>query len=322
MKNERLDAALSYARRGWEVFPVPRGTKMGYSVEQRGFDNGNPWGKTTNETEIRKYWARLPNANVGIAMGAGSGVFDLETDTREGHPDLVTDGAASLAELEAKHGKLPATLMFESPSGSLHRLFRHPGGDVRIRTGALAAESHPGIDCKGDGGMSIVPPSKTRKGIYRWSNRRRIAAAPPWLLDMVVRAARAPRELNAFEEFARSTKQASIAELTLAIAMIPNGLKTGRDQWVNVGLALWNATGGSEEGYQLFRAWSRRWPGFNEERTRTFWDTVKEMPRDITAGSIFYWAEEAVPDYRGRIVAREPDVIALLKKFHKLLGEP
>jgi Bifunctional DNA primase/polymerase, N-terminal/Primase C terminal 2 (PriCT-2) len=319
MKNERLDAALSYVKQHhWEIFPATQG-KTGFSVAQRGFDNGRPWGKSTDEAEVREYWRRLPNANIGLVMGIGSGIFDLEYDTPEAHG---VDGAASLAKLEQLHGRLPPTLSFVSPTGSVHRLFRHPGGITRIRTGALDAKNFPGIDCKGDGGMSIVPPSRTPKGVYRWTNGRRIAAAPGWLLDMVVRAARAPRELNAFEEFARSTKQASIAELTLAIAMIPNGLKTGRDQWVNVGLALWNATGGSEEGYQLFRAWSRRWPGFNEERTRTFWDTVKEMPRDITAGSIFYWAEEAVPDYRGRIVAREPDVIALLKKFHKLLGEP
>jgi hypothetical protein len=127
MKNERLDAALSYVRRGWEVFPVPPGSKMGYSVEQRGFDNGKPWGKTADAAELRAYWRNLPQANIGLAMGIGSGIFDLETDTAVGHSNLKQDGAVSLAELEAKHGKLPATLMFVSPSGSLHRLFRHPG---------------------------------------------------------------------------------------------------------------------------------------------------------------------------------------------------
>jgi hypothetical protein len=32
MKNDRLDAAISYVRRGREVFPVPPGTKMGFSA--------------------------------------------------------------------------------------------------------------------------------------------------------------------------------------------------------------------------------------------------------------------------------------------------
>jgi Primase C terminal 2 (PriCT-2) len=140
---------------------------------------------------------------------------------------------------------------------------------------------------------------------------------------MVINAARVPRELSVWDELANSTKQANIAALTLAVAMIPNGSDVTRDRWVAVGLALWNATGGSEEGYQLFAAWSRRWPGgCNEEKTRMFWDTIKEAPHSITAGSIFHWAEEAVPDYRARIVARDPDVIALLEEFWKLLGEP
>jgi Bifunctional DNA primase/polymerase, N-terminal/Primase C terminal 2 (PriCT-2) len=280
------------------------------------------WGKTKSEADVRKYWQQLPQANIGIPMGVSSGIFDVECDTIEGHANLAKDGAASLAELEAKHGALPATLMFVSPSGSVHRLYRHPGGDVRIRSGALDA-TYPGVDVKADGGMSIAPPSRKGKGTYCWINDLPIADAPQWLLDMVITAARAPRKLSVWQQFANSTKQADITELTLAIAMVPNGIDVSRDQWVAVGLALWSATGGSEEGYQLFRAWSGRWPGgFNEENTRTLWDRVREMPHSITAGSIFHWAEEAVPDYMGRILAHEPDVIALLEEFWKLLGEP
>jgi len=231
MKNDRLDAAIVYVKqRHWEVFPVPPGTKAGYSVQSRGFDNGKPWGKTKSVKEVRAYWKRLPRANVGVPMGVGSGIFDIECDTVEGHANLAKDGATSLQELEAKHGKLPATLMFESPSGSRHHLFKHPGSDVRIRSGALV----PGIDCKGDGGMSVAPPSKTRKGVYRWLNRRRIAAAPAWLLAMVRRQDYAPRESDYFTQFANRQRQTSIAELTLAIAMVPNELSPnlgdGRDQ--------------------------------------------------------------------------------------------
>ena len=201
-------------------------------------------------------------------MGIDSGIWDLEIDTKAGHPNLVKDGVESLAELEAKHGKLPLTLMFESPTGSKHHLFRHPSSpvplhdeiaeaNVRIRSGALDV-NYPGIDVKGDGSMSVAPPSKTRKGTYRWINKRRIAAAPQWLLDMVIKPEYAPHEADPFTQFANSTKQVNIGDLTLATAMIPNTLRTSRDAWVRVGLALWSATGGSAEGYQLFRAWSRR----------------------------------------------------------------
>jgi Bifunctional DNA primase/polymerase, N-terminal/Primase C terminal 2 (PriCT-2) len=326
-QNPRLDAALEYVRR-WEIFPVPPGLKCGYSVEKRGFDNGKPWGKTTSVKEVCAYWRRLPNANIGIPMGVGSGIFDIECDTVEGHANLAKDGATSLAELEAKHGKLPATLMLESPSGSVHRLYRHPGGDVRIRSGALDKDSYPGIDIKGDGGMSVAPPSRTRKGVYKWINRRRIAAAPQWLLDMVVKPEYAPREPDVWERFANSTRQPSISELTLAVAMIPNpDLPWDPDKttpgWNAIGMAIFAATDGKPAGLALFDAFSQRSRKYNTTHTRDKWKAFHKCPpREISAGTIFYLAEEAVPDWKSRILSRDPKAIGLLREFHKLLGEP
>jgi hypothetical protein len=313
MKNERLAAALEYvAKRKWEVFPVPPGTKAGYSVEKRGADNGKPWGKTTDEAEVRAYWRRLP-ANIGLVMGVGSGIFDIECDTRAGHPELVKDGAESLAELEAKHGRLPLTLMFESPSGSIHRLFWHPGGDVRIRTGALDA-NYPGIDVKGDGGMSVAPPSRTRKGLYKWTNKRRIAAAPAWLIKLVVKPARAPRESN-------GEPQADLASLTLAMAMIPNP-DCDWESWNRVGMALFAATCGRSEGFRLFDAWSQKSSKYTAANTLAKWQAFGRCPpNEIGAGTIFWLADAAVPGWQSRMYY-DASVIALLKEFHKLLGEP
>jgi Bifunctional DNA primase/polymerase, N-terminal/Primase C terminal 2 (PriCT-2) len=310
MKNR--DAALSYVQRGWLVFPVPPGTKAGYSKDKH--LNDNPWGATTSEDEARKYWARLPQANIGIAMGAGSGIWDLEFDTPEAHG---VDGAASLAKLEQVHGWLPPTLMFVSPSGSVHRLFRHPGGDFRIRSGALGAE-YPGIDCKGDGGMSVAPPSKTKKGKYKFINRFCIAAAPPWLLDMVVGPARAPREQNLWDQLANSTKQADIAKLTLAMAMIPNP-DHDWDNWNRVGMALFAATGGSAEGLKLFDAWSQRSSKYDAAVTLAKWEALDGCPpTEIGAGSIFHWAEQSVPDWQERMYY-DASVIALIKDFYERL---
>jgi len=224
----------------------------------RGFDNGAPWGKTKSVTEVRKYWRRLPRANIGLPMGIGSGIFDIECDTVAGHPDLERDGATSLAALLRQQGALPATLMFESPSGSVHRLFKHPGGDVRIRSGALDV-NYPGIDVKGDGGMSVAPPSRTRKGVYKWTNKRRIATAPAWLIAMVTKPARAPRESD-------GEPQANIAELTLSMAMVPND-DCDWESWNRVGMALFAATCGSAEGFKLFDAWSHRSSKYNAGKT-------------------------------------------------------
>jgi hypothetical protein len=104
----------------------------------------------------------------------------VEADTPEGH-DI--DGIASLKALETQHGILPGTLLAISPTGSVHHYFSHPG--VKIKNSA--SEIAPGIDVRGDGGMVIAPPSiKPGGGCYRWLNGLGVAAAPSWLLDLII----------------------------------------------------------------------------------------------------------------------------------------
>ena len=120
-------------------------------------------------------------------------VFVVETDTADGHGEGV-DGAASLAKLEKEHGPLPATLEAESPSGSVHRYFKHPSFPIKNS----GSQVGPHIDVRGDGGFVVAPPSvKPGKGAYRWRNDLPIADAPQWLLDRIVAGKDKPeRELS------------------------------------------------------------------------------------------------------------------------------
>lgn len=63
---------------------------------------------TTNPETVRRYW-RVPDRNIGIATGAISGVWVLDVDG--------DGGAASLAALEAEHGKLPDTWVSSTGRG-------------------------------------------------------------------------------------------------------------------------------------------------------------------------------------------------------------
>jgi predicted P-loop ATPase len=203
--------AIHYAtNNGWHVFPAPAGKKKSHKSAEH--SDGRNWGMTTDTDEIRRDFKRWPDANIGIVTGAVSGIFVVETDTAA-HGDGV-DGAASLAALEAEHGALPETRMAISPSGSVHRYFRHPGRKVINSESVIA----PGVDVRGDGGMVIAPPSvmpareataatpaipatngkpareaKKAKparaaGAYRWLNDLPVADAPQWLLDRNVPA--------------------------------------------------------------------------------------------------------------------------------------
>ena len=174
--NPILAAALAYVDRGWHVFPadLSDGQKKSHKSAKR--SNGANWGMTRDPDEIRRDFSKPGRDAIGIPTGAINGVFVVETDTVEGHD---VDGLAALKQLEAEHGALPDTLMAESPTGSIHRYFQHPGINIKSSAGRLG----PGIDVKGDGGMVIAPPSlRPGKGEYRWLNDAPIAAAPVWLI--------------------------------------------------------------------------------------------------------------------------------------------
>ena len=179
MHNQKtLAAALAYAAHGWAVFPVPPGTKRSYKSAEH--SDGRAWGMTRDAAEIRRDFTRWPDAGIGIPCGAVNGIVVVETDTVEGHG---IDGSNSLAQLETKHGALPETLQAISPSGSVHRYFKHPGNGIKIKSSA--SEIGRGIDIRGDGGMVIAPPTvRPGVGVYRWINRNPIADMPDWLIEL------------------------------------------------------------------------------------------------------------------------------------------
>jgi RecA-family ATPase len=171
-----LPHALNYADKwGWSVFPAPVGEKKSHKAEKY---SGTKWGATRDPDEIQRNFTKWPNANIGIPTGAENGFFVLDVDTIDGHG---RDGFASLEKLKAEHGEWPDTLIAESPSGSKHYYFKHPGFEVKNSESEIA----DGIDIRGDGGMVLVHPSrKPDGGAYEWLNApHEIAEAPQWLRE-------------------------------------------------------------------------------------------------------------------------------------------
>lgn len=173
-----LKAALAYAAKGWDVFPAPVGEKK--SHKKAAHSGGAKWGKTRDPDQIKRDFAKWPNANVGIPTGPDNGFWVMETDTPKGKGDGV-DGQASLNVLIAKHGPLPATLMAISPSGSIHYYWAWP---LEFPISTKAGHIGHGVDQRGKGGMVIAPPSRRKDGVYRWLNDLPIAYAPMWLVEL------------------------------------------------------------------------------------------------------------------------------------------
>lgn len=176
MPNDMLAVALSYSSRGLRVFPLRTGEKLPAIAWKEG--------ATTDADQIRR-WFLSDSYNIGVVVPAGIMVVDLDLKND-------VDGFASLAELEAIHGALPASPVQRSPSGSEHRWFKLPDGTfVGNSAGTLGA----GIDVRSsrpDGddlkvGMVVAAPSRTEKGAYTWIEKlpqdmNALPMAPAWLI--------------------------------------------------------------------------------------------------------------------------------------------
>jgi hypothetical protein len=278
--NAICTAAVAYAKRGWEVFPAPPGKKKSYLSEK--YCNGRKWGKTTDPDEIRHNWRKWPSANVAIVTGIVSKIWVAEADTLEGHK---VDGIATLRALEAKHGKLPKTLMVESPTGSLHYYFNWPPeGTIGNSTSRIG----PGIDVLGQGGMVLGPPSiRPGVGEYRWLNQNAIADAPPWLIRLTVKADT--------PHVPSKEHEGELELLIAAFTAIPNSGE-GWEIWNKVGMAIWRASSGT--GFAVFDEWSRKSLKYNAHKTREKWAEYSKYPPDrIGIGSIIRWANKLSPGW-------------------------
>ena len=155
-----LEAALRYLHRGWSVLPTGSGKRpiVGRWEEYQR--------RTPTEGEVREWWTRWPDSGVGVVTGSVSGVVVVDADGEEGERS-----AAALIQ--------GPTLTARTGGGGRHFYLKHPGGHV-----PCAVRFKPGLDCRGDGGFAVLPPSPHASGkAYRWENEADVSAAPARLLQ-------------------------------------------------------------------------------------------------------------------------------------------
>jgi hypothetical protein len=179
------DAALGYAARGIPVLPLhhpvtrPRPAPTGGKLWRAGVEVGcscrdascGPVGKhpighlvpgglseaTCNRARILAWWARAPQANIGLACGHRFDVLDLDG------PQAV----AALRQFTDQHGvELPASgpvVRTGRPQAGWH-YYLAPAGLGR-RRGLLDQ-----VEYQGRGGYVVAPPSRHATGNpYRWA---------------------------------------------------------------------------------------------------------------------------------------------------------
>lgn len=161
-----LEAALGYIRRGLAVLPLHMvqyggvcscGKKNCGSPGKHPLTENGVHDASKDAAQVRAWWDRWPNANIGIATGAASGIFVIDVDGEAGEE--------SVAMLEADYGELPRTWEQLTGGGGRHIVFKRPalekvGNRVRLA---------PGLDVRGDGGYIVAEPSNHVSGRhYYW----------------------------------------------------------------------------------------------------------------------------------------------------------
>lgn len=198
-----IEHALRYAKRGWPVFPCWERDESEAEYQARlsampgdtrttakRWEAKNPRvaggfkSATTDESKIRFWWDRWPDAAIGCPTGPalGAWVLDVDLPKAPGEPD----GRDTLAQLEATHGALPVTVEQRTGSGGRQLFFRWSadGPEIRNTSGKIG----PKLDTRGTGGYVIVPPSLHPAGNrYAWtSNGEKLAGAPAWLIELIL----------------------------------------------------------------------------------------------------------------------------------------
>jgi hypothetical protein len=199
-----LGVALSYARRGWPVFPCHwHGERKKRPLVERGLHAANRDG-----SQIRDWWRQWPNALIGVPTGRASGFVVLDVDVKG-----AANGFDTLADLG--FAILPDTAMVHTASGGLHIYFDPSEHDMPCTTGAKGRGIGPGLDWRGEGGYVIVP--SPRSG-YHWDpqgdlDTSALAPVPTALLP------RTPRRPTAITRPVRPTAGLSpYAEAALNVA--------------------------------------------------------------------------------------------------------
>lgn len=155
-----------YASRGWAVFPLD-GTRP-FSGTHGHRD------ATVDAHQLKRWWRKWPDANVGIACDSTRGPIVVDVDGPEG-------------ELFVSKLSLPPTR--EATSGRPHR--RHFYFDP-AKSGILVRRTigvRPSLDILGDGGYVVAPPSVKEKNgkeyTYRWLAKPPLAPLPPSILKLM-----------------------------------------------------------------------------------------------------------------------------------------
>jgi len=94
-----------------------------------------------------------------------------------------------------------------------------------------------------------------------------------------------------------------------ALEIIPNDDLDWKP-WNRIGMATWQATGGSQYGFEAFDTFSKKSSKYKARRTADIWEGYERSPPDqLNIGTLIFLANEVDPNWRDRLLA---EMVAVL----------
>lgn len=159
-KTNLVYTALRYREQGFSVIPIRKGDKKSL-ISWKEFQE-----RKASEEEIRPWFTKWPDANIGIITGKVSGIIVVDVE-KGGRTD-----------------NLSPTLTAETGGGGFHFYYQYPGEEV-----PNATRIREKTDIRGDGGYVVAPPSLHKSGnYYQWAESQSpentsLAKLPKWILS-------------------------------------------------------------------------------------------------------------------------------------------
>ena len=166
---DKRQAALDWAARGFRVFPLQPGGKLPISKAWYDTASNDPDVIAALWTDPVTGWPK--DYNIGVST---DDLIVVDVDDKNGK-----NGSEAFAAL----GLPTDTLTVQTPSGGRHVYYRNPGDPRANSAGRLGL----GIDVRGYHGFVVAPGSQTDLGAYRLGRDADVADAPDDLLAQLDR---------------------------------------------------------------------------------------------------------------------------------------
>ena len=204
-----LDYALEYEKMGFFVLPLEPGKKKPYTAWKDRRD------RRPDADEIKAWWTKFPDAQIGAATGEYSGVDVVDFDNSN----------VSMPHFESVVCDIPDTFSVTTgrEEGGQHIYFKHNGHGLKNIVKPKDKYGQPiDVDIRTNAGIIVLPPSQHKSGkLYQWGKLNPLDM-DDWqdeLQDM-------PKEMAAFFQ-AASGQNGSDETVKLDLSQILSGIGHG-----------------------------------------------------------------------------------------------